>query len=126
MAAAIIQRGDRYLITQRLKASHLGHLWEFPGGKIELGESPEQCAIRECLEEIGVQIEPVRRIQEIAHVYPEVRVHLYFILCKLLEGEPRPIECADCRWIKRNEFKNFDFPAADHKIIELLSDEEPL
>ena len=71
VVAAIIQKDGKFLITKRLERSHLGHCWEFPGGKRHLGESLEECAVRECREEIDVHIKPLRKIKEVWHNYPE-------------------------------------------------------
>lgn len=118
--AAVIERDGRYLITKRLEQSHLGHCWEFPGGKIEKGETIEACAVRECREEIGVTVRPLRRLQDLWYDYPERRVYLHFVLCELAGGTPRPIECADVRWITPDRFADFEFPPADIGVIEAL------
>jgi mutator protein MutT len=121
VAAAVIESQGKFLITQRLKTSHLGHLWEFPGGKIEPGESVEACLIRECREEIGVLVKPLKKLEELEHTYPEVNVHLLFWLCEIVSGIPRPLECADCRWVKPEELKHFEFPEADRELIKVLA-----
>ncbi len=118
VVACVIEREGRFLITKRLKHSHLGHLWEFPGGKIEPGESVEDCAIRECQEEIAVTVKPLRLIEEVAHDYPERSVHLYFLLCEWVAGEPKAIHCADWAWATPEEFGHYEFPEADKGIIE--------
>jgi mutator protein MutT len=118
VVACLIERDGRFLITQRKKESHLGHLWEFPGGKIEAGESPRECAVRECLEEIGVEVSAGEIIEEVHHDYPEVHVHLYFMKCRLIRGEPRPLDCANLTWATPEEFSNYNFPEADRGIIE--------
>lgn len=107
VAAAIIQKEGKYLITRRHKHSHLGHLWEFPGGKLEVNESPEACIIRECQEEIDLQIKPTRLYREVQHDYPEVSVHLYFFLCEIVSGEPKAIDCAGIAWASPEELKNY-------------------
>src|SRR5262245_36376437 len=89
VVACVIARGGEFLITKRLQTSHLGHCWEFPGGKLERGESLADCAIRECREEIDVTVRPLRLLQEITHAYPEKSVHLYFVLCELSAGTPK-------------------------------------
>lgn len=118
VVACVIERGGEFLITKRLKTSHLGHCWEFPGGKVEPGESLAQCAIRECREEIGVEIKPLKLIQDLRHDYPEKSVHLYFVLSIILSGEPKAIECADWRWVQPRQFSDFEFPEGDKKIIQ--------
>ncbi len=120
VVGCIIQRDGKFLITKRLKHSHLGHLWEFPGGKIEPGETVEQCAIRECREEIDVEVQPIKLLQEIQHDYPEVSVHLYFVICELISGQPKAIHCADWAWVRPEELSQYEFPEADKKIIEKL------
>lgn len=118
--AAVIEKDGKFLITKRMEHSPMGHCWEFPGGKIERGETIEQCAVRECLEEIGVTIEPLRRLREEYYDYPHGYVHLWFVLCRLVEGEPRPIECREVRWIEPHQFPDFEFPPADVNVIEEL------
>ncbi len=118
--AAVIERDGLFLITKRLETSPMGHCWEFPGGKIEPGESLEQCAVRECREEIDVGIEPVRFLQEEWYDYPHGRIHLHFVHCRLIQGEPRPVECREVRWIRPGEFADFEFPPADRRVIEEL------
>ncbi|MFO1462970.1 MAG: 8-oxo-dGTP diphosphatase MutT [bacterium] len=117
VVACVIERGGEFLITKRLKTSHLGHCWEFPGGKLEPGENLAQCAIRECQEEIDVVVNPLRLLQEVSHAYPEKSVHLYFVLCTLESGTPRAIECADWRWVHPRQLSEYEFPEADKQII---------
>ena len=121
VVACVIEKEGRFLITRRPKHSHMGHLWEFPGGKIEKGESLEDCAIRECREEIAVEVTPLELLQEIRHEYPEVLVHLYFMRCELASGEPRPVECVDLAWVRPPDLKGYEFPRADQKILERLA-----
>ena len=118
--AAVIERAGKFLITLRLETSPMGHCWEFPGGKIEPGETIEQCAVRECEEEIGVAVRPLRRLREEWYDYPHGRVHLHFVLCEIVSGEPKPIQCREAKWIKPEEFKNYEFPPADVGVIEGL------
>ncbi|MDO8461636.1 MAG: 8-oxo-dGTP diphosphatase MutT [Deltaproteobacteria bacterium] len=121
--AAVIERDGLFLITKRLKESHLGHCWEFPGGKREKGETVEECAVRECQEEIGVVVEPIRYLKAVRYEYPEVKVFLHFVLCRLVSGEPQPIECAEPTWIRPEDFSKYEFPAADRSVIEGLIQE---
>lgn len=117
VVACIIERDGEFLITQRKKESHLGHLWEFPGGKIESGENLEDCAVRECEEELGIQVRPGELVDECIHDYPEVRVHLYFLKCILTGGSPKALDCAAWTWATPQEFDGYSFPEADKKII---------
>lgn len=119
--AAVIEREGKFLITKRLETSPMGHCWEFPGGKIEPGESIEACAVRECGEEIDVVVEPVRRLREEWYDYPHGRVHLWFVLCRLVSGEPRSVQCREARWIRPEEFSQYEFPPADIGVIKDLN-----
>lgn len=121
VVAAVIEKDGKFLITKRLERSHLGHCWEFPGGKLHPGESLEDCVVRECREEIDVLIKPLRKIKELWHTYPEITVHLHFFLCELISGEPRTVECADLVWARPNELSNYEFPEADKTILQELT-----
>ena len=120
VSAALIFRAGQLLITRRHAGSHLGGLWEFPGGKRESGESYEACLIREIREELGVAISVGALFEEIAHDYPEKSVHLKFFQCRLLSGNPQPLDCAAVRWVTRNELADFEFPAADAQLLARL------
>src|SRR4051794_37741167 len=98
VVAAIICRGQKLFITQRRGNSHLGGLSEFPGGKVEEGESLEQALVREIAEEIGVTIRVGMEIFQVEHHYPTRSVRLHFFECTILAGEPQVIEVAALRW----------------------------
>jgi mutator protein MutT len=117
---AVIRRKDKFLITLRMEKSPMGHCWEFPGGKMEKGETVEECAIRECREEIGVEVKPIRRLQDLNYDYPHGFIHLYFVLCEIVAGQPQTIECRDAKWIHPSEFEKYEFPPADRGVIEEL------
>ena len=120
VSAAVIFHRGKLLITQRHAQSHLGGLWEFPGGKREAGETFEQCLVREIWEELGVEIAVGEQFEEIFHDYPEKSVHLKFFLCQLLSGEPQPLDCAAVKWIGKAELAAHEFPAADARLLEKL------
>lgn len=120
VSAALIFRDGRLLITQRHAHSHLGGLWEFPGGKREAGETFEQCLVREIREELGTEIFVGELFEEIAHDYPEKSVHLKFFICKIISGEPQPLDCAAVKWVGQNELAQFEFPTADAQLLERL------
>ncbi|HUA39098.1 MAG TPA: 8-oxo-dGTP diphosphatase MutT [Candidatus Sulfopaludibacter sp.] len=120
VSAALIFRQGKLLITQRPAATHLGGLWEFPGGKRKPEETFEQCLARELQEELGVKISVVELFQTVSHRYPERAVRLKFFVCRLPEGEPRPLGCAALRWIGKTELDDFEFPAADARLLRKL------
>ena len=120
VSAALIFRDGKLLITQRQAKSHLGGLWEFPGGKREAGETFEQCLVREIREELGVEISVGALFEEISHTYPEKTVRLKFFNCELLSGEPQPLECAAFKWIGKSELDDEAFPAADAQLLQKL------
>jgi mutator protein MutT len=120
VSAALVFRNGQLLITQRHANSHLGGRWEFPGGKREAGETFEQCLVREIREELGVEIGVGELFEEISHSYPEKSVHLKFFLCRLVSGEPRPLDCAAVKWIKKDGLDQHEFPAADARLLEKL------
>lgn len=120
VSAALIFHDGKLLITQRHAKAHLGGLWEFPGGKREAGETFEACLIREIREELGVEVSVGALFEEIHHDYPEKSVHLKFFICRLVFGEPQPLDCAAVRWVGQGELDAFEFPAADVQLLEKL------
>ncbi len=120
VSAALIFRGGKLLITRRHADAHLGGLWEFPGGKRESGETFEQCLIREIREELGVVIAVGGLFEEIRHTYPEKSVLLKFYVCRLVSGEPQPLDCAAVKWIDRAGLDTHEFPAADAQLLARL------
>src|SRR2546425_7387498 len=82
VAAGLVFRDGKLLITQRHTDAHLGGLWEFPGGKREAGESFEECLVRELREELGIEVEVGNLIENINHEYPDKAVHLRFFRCQ--------------------------------------------
>ena len=126
VAAGLVFHQDRLLITRRNAESHLGGLWEFPGGKRERGESFEECLARELREELGIEVLVGRLIESITHAYPEKTVRLEFYRCALISGEPRPLGCADFRWIQPIQLEEFSFPAADRQLLVRLRTDHTL
>lgn len=123
VAAALIVREGRYLITQRNAGVHLSGLWEFPGGKREPGESLETCLRRELREELGIEVTEPVLFRVIRHAYQEKTVELHFFRCLLVSGLPRPLGCADLRWVTPEELTRFPLPAADQPLVEALCGE---
>lgn len=120
VSAGIVFRAGKLLITQRYSHAHLGGLWEFPGGKREPGETFEQCLVRELREELGITVAVGDLFETLTHAYPEKTVTLNFFLCKVVAGEPQPLECAAVQWVTAGELAQYEFPAADVTLLEKL------
>jgi 8-oxo-dGTP diphosphatase len=120
VSAGLIFRHGLLLITLRHPEAHLGGLWEFPGGKVDSGESPEDCLKRELVEELGIEVEVKELIETVAHEYPEKSVRLKFFRCEWLRNEPRALGCADFAWVGREQLANYTFPAADSQLLQKL------
>ena len=119
VAAAVIERGTRVLVTRRLEGTHLAGRWEFPGGKCEEHEPIEVCLVRELREELAVDVTPRRTMLVTAHTYPEKTVELHFIACEMA-GEPVPQQGQEMRWVERAALDTLDFPEADAELIAQL------
>lgn len=122
VAAALVFRAGKLLITQRHANAHLGGLWEFPGGKRDPQETFETCLIRELREELGIEVAVGELLETVTHSYPEKTVHLQFYRCKLLLNEPQTLGCPAFVWVCREELEmeNYEFPAADAKLVRRL------
>ena len=120
VSAGLVFRAGRLLITQRPAASHLGGLWEFPGGKVEPGETFEAALVRELREELGIEVVVGELLETIEHDYPEKRVRLKFFRCRWAAYEPQPLGCPAFTWITREELSRYEFPAADARLLERL------
>jgi mutator protein MutT len=120
VVAAIIRRNGQILITQRPDNVHLARLWEFPGGKVEPGESLESALHREIREELGIEIRVQDEFFTVEHDYPTKSVRLHFFNCTILQGEVQQLEVADVRWVNREELATYPFPPADADLIAKL------
>ncbi len=120
VVAALIRSGDRFLICRRPANKARGLLWEFVGGKVEKGESPEQALIRECREELAITVAPHTVFAEVVHEYPDAVVHLTIFNCTISSGELQLLEHIDMKWITPAEIKNYEFCPADKEILEKI------
>lgn len=123
IAVAIVGRGDRWLVTRRLPDAHLGGLWEFPGGKCEPDESPTEAAIRELLEESGVEADIERALAVQTHDYGDRIVRITPIVCRWESGEPKTLANAECRWVSADELRKLEMPPVNAAIIHTLLDQ---
>ena len=126
VSAALIFRNGKLLITRRHAGAHLGGLWEFPGGKREPGETFAQCLVREIHEELGVDISVGELFGSVTHAYPEKTVRLEFFVCRLTGGEPQPLGCAALKWVAKSELADYEFPAADARLLQKLQNSPEL
>lgn len=121
VVGAIIKDGDRYLVGQRAANKSQGGLWEFMGGKIEQGETPEQALARECREELSLEIEDEHIIDSVIHEYPEKTIRLILISCSPKSGSvPKALEHQQIRWVTRAEMDSLDFAPADRELMERI------
>ncbi len=120
VSAGLVFRDGKLLITQRHTDAHLGGLWEFPGGKREGNETFEECLKRELREELGIEVEVGEVLESLTHTYPEKTVALKFFRCRWKQNEPRAIDCLDLRWVSADELANYEFPAADARLLQML------
>lgn len=120
VAAAVVERDGRFLVTRRLEGTHLSGLWEFPGGKCEAGESLESCLRREILEELGVTADVHEEIVTTEHDYPDRSVRLHFLRCDLA-GPPQARLGQEMKWVNRAELRALPLPEADRALVEALT-----
>lgn len=120
VVAAVIEQDGRVLVTRRQPGVHLEGLWEFPGGKIDPGETHEAALRREMREELDADVDVHTLVLETSHAYPEKTVSLFFYRCTL-RGVPRPLLGQEMRWVPRGELGTLGFPAADAALIQLLA-----
>lgn len=120
VTAAVIEQDDRFLVTRRPEGVHLEGHWEFPGGKCEPGETLAACLARELREELAAEAEIGAEILATTHEYPDRRVELHFIACRLISA-PRPQQGQAMRWVARADLATLPFPAADAELIQRLT-----
>lgn len=118
--AVIWNDQQQILIDRRRPEGLLGGLWEFPGGKIEAGETVDACIRREIQEELGIQIEVGPLLTTVDHAYSHFKVTLNVYHCRHLHGDPQPLECDEIRWVTLEEISQFPFPKANLQIIKAL------
>ena len=120
MVAALIRGGERVLLCRRPEGKAQGGKWEFPGGKIEPGETGEAALRRECREELGVTLEVGSVLADVRQDYPERSVHLTLYEARIASGAPRRLEHSDIRWVEPEQLEEYDLCPADARLIQLL------
>jgi A/G-specific adenine glycosylase len=120
VSAAVITRGGKVYIQQRLHGGLMGGLWEFPGGKRKPDETEEACLKREIKEELGVPIIISKKLMTIKHSYTQFRVTLNVFWCPWKSGRIRATQCEQWKWVKYGDLNQYTFPAANVKIVKSL------
>ena len=123
-AVALIDTDGRVLLAQRPAHKELGGLWEFPGGKIQSGETPELALIRELKEELGIDV-PVRCLAPLtfaSHTYERFHLLMPLYICRNWDGEPEPLEGQKLAWVRKNKLRDYPMPPADEPLIPILQD----
>ena len=123
VVAALIWRKEKFMICQRPAHKARALLWEFVGGKVEAGETPQEALIRECREEIDVLLSVGDVFMDVTHEYPDLTVHLTLFHATVAEGEPQMLEHNDIQWITPEEIPNYDFCPADVEILDRIMQE---
>ncbi len=118
--AVIVNDRGEILIDRRRNSGLMGGLWEFPGGKIEVGETVRACIKREIREELALNVAVGRHLITINHTYSQFNITLIVHYCSYLGGEPQPLECEEIRWVTLTQIDNFTFPEANSQIIAAL------
>ena len=123
VVAALIWDQDKFMICQRPAHKARGMMWEFVGGKVEPGESKEQALVRECREELAVEVAVGDIFLEVTHTYPDITVHLTLFHASIVQGGPQKLEHNDIRYITADEIPQYEFCPADEVILQELRQE---
>ena len=123
-AAALVDRDNRVLIAQRPAGKALAGLWEFPGGKVQAGETPEAALVRELREELGIEVcEPcLAPFTFASHAYPAFHLLMPLYLCRQWEGDMTPAEGQAIKWVRASRLPDYPMPPADLPLISMLRD----
>jgi len=120
VTAAIIVKDNKILITQKGAQGRFAHKWEFPGGKIDPGETAEQCIVRELFEELQIGIQVDRFFTECIHTYPTGRIVVFAYYCSWHTGAITLTEHSDYKWVTVEELAQYDFAPADILVADKL------
>ena len=123
-ACALVDTDGRILLSQRPEGKALAGLWEFPGGKVEQGETPEECLVRELQEELGIQtkIACLAPLTFASHTYESFHLLMPLYICRRYEGIARGQEGQAVRWVRPQNLRDFPMPPADEPLIPFLQD----
>ncbi|BAV48151.1 NTP pyrophosphohydrolase [Mesorhizobium sp. 113-1-2] len=123
-ACALVDADGRVLLAQRPEGKQLAGLWEFPGGKVEPGETPEQCIIRELHEEIGIETEIpcLAPLTFASHSYDDFHLLMPLFVCRRFRGIAQPREGQALKWVRPKQMRDYPMPPADAPLIPFLID----
>jgi 8-oxo-dGTP diphosphatase len=124
VACALIDPDGRVLLAQRPPGKNMGGLWEFPGGKIEPGETPEETLIRELSEELGIAVKEacLAPFAFASHAYPDFHLLMPLYVCRRWEGTPQALEHSALKWVWPKDMPQYAMPPADLPLIPMLRD----
>jgi 8-oxo-dGTP diphosphatase len=124
VACALVDADGRVLIAQRPEGKQLAGLWEFPGGKVEKGETPEECLIRELREELGIetQVTCLAPLTFASHSYDDFHLLMPLYVCRRFSGIPEAREAQALKWVRPSRLRDFPMPPADAPLISFLID----
>lgn len=122
IALAIVRHPstNAILLARRPDAAHQGGLWEFPGGKCQPGEAPADCAVRETLEETGLNVSVLEAWPVVPHVYPDRTVVLHPFFCRAFAADALPLASVDVRWVVPSDMGQYAFPPANAPLLARL------
>ncbi len=123
-AAVTTNRKGEVLIAQRRQSDMLGGLWEFPGGKLEPGETIEECVVRELQEELGIKTVVGEHVMTVKHAYSHFTMTMHVYYTKIISGRPRPIHCADYAWVNVPDLGKYAYSKADLQVVARLTAEK--
>ncbi|WP_343312920.1 8-oxo-dGTP diphosphatase MutT [Brucella sp. BE17] len=123
-AVALVDSDGRVLLAQRPEGKQLAGLWEFPGGKVEAGETPEETVIRELQEEIGIKtkVDCLAPLTFASHTYESFHLLMPLYICRRYEGIPRGLEGQALKWVRPKDMRDYPMPPADEPLIPFLID----
>jgi mutator protein MutT len=120
VTAGLVWKDGQVLVAKRPEGSHLAGMWEFPGGKKERGESTNECVEREIQEELGIKVKAEKAFMRVEHDYGSKSITLHVHNCTCIEGVPKPLQCAEVKWIDPIDLKRLTLPPPDAKIVDVL------
>jgi 8-oxo-dGTP diphosphatase len=123
-ACALIDPDGRVLIARRPEGRSMAGLWEFPGGKIEAGERPEEALVRELREELAIEVNEacLAPLTFASYSYPDFHLLMPLYVCRRWEGTPKPVEAEALKWVRTQDLTTYPMPPADRPLVPMLRD----